>query len=382
MNCWLELKLKMSLNKLKISADAYLVCLTHVLSTESTEVMGVLLGSVEDGGVCRVISAKALVRLDKRKDRVEISSHQLMSGATEAERLAVELRRTVRVVGWYHSHPHITVWPSAVDIDTQHAYQMMDDGFAGLIFSVFPKDQSAGVQAACFQSVADGTGALKRKDVPVCVEPSRTIAPHCLRALSGLPEALREEEVASYDAVRPASNSDQLTEMHNQAVLVSNITQQLGLLTMPLLQMMENRLERNQRQLRRLLAERDSLAERLGSAAVKREPSKADVDSGAETDLRLSDDETGGAAHSPSSEDTVYLQSAAERELGVSSTRRPLKVESDSDSDSTVSLELARSRRQPRVKRERDSDTEELPTESEGGRLRRRLTVVKEEPDL
>ncbi|KAF0310140.1 Lys-63-specific deubiquitinase BRCC36 [Amphibalanus amphitrite] len=234
---------------------------------------------VEDGGVCRVISAKALVRLDKRKDRVEISSHQLMSGATEAERLAVELRRTVRVVGWYHSHPHITVWPSAV-------------------------------------------------------------------------------------------------------VLVSNITQQLGLLTMPLLQMMENRLERNQRQLRRLLAERDSLAERLGSAAVKREPSKADVDSGAETDLRLSDDETGGAAHSPSSEDTVYLQSAAERELGVSSTRRPLKVESDSDSDSTVSLELARSRRQPRVKRERDSDTEELPTESEGGRLRRRLTVVKEEPDL
>ena len=36
----------MSLNELRISADAYLVCLTHVLSTESTEVMGVLLGDV------------------------------------------------------------------------------------------------------------------------------------------------------------------------------------------------------------------------------------------------------------------------------------------------------------------------------------------------
>ena len=36
----------MSLNELRISADAYLVCLAHVLSTESTEVMGVLLGDV------------------------------------------------------------------------------------------------------------------------------------------------------------------------------------------------------------------------------------------------------------------------------------------------------------------------------------------------
>jgi hypothetical protein len=42
-----------------------------------------------------------------------------------------------RVIGWYHSHPHITVQPSHVDVRTQGQYQAMDPGFLGLIFSCF-----------------------------------------------------------------------------------------------------------------------------------------------------------------------------------------------------------------------------------------------------
>ena len=41
------------------------------------------------------------------------------------------------VVGWYHSHPNITVWPSHVDLRTQFNYQVMDKYFIGLIFAVF-----------------------------------------------------------------------------------------------------------------------------------------------------------------------------------------------------------------------------------------------------
>ena len=44
---------------------------------------------------------------------------------------------TLKVLGWYHSHPHITVWPSHVDVGTQADYQLMDDNFIGLIFSCF-----------------------------------------------------------------------------------------------------------------------------------------------------------------------------------------------------------------------------------------------------
>lgn len=55
-----------------------------------------------------------LRRSDKKKDRVEISSDQLLKATIEAERLTEELQRRMRVLGWYHSHPHITVWPSHV----------------------------------------------------------------------------------------------------------------------------------------------------------------------------------------------------------------------------------------------------------------------------
>lgn len=53
-------------------------------------------------------------RLDKKKDRVEISSDQLIAAREFAEKLSQKFNREVRVLGWFHSHPHITVWPSHV----------------------------------------------------------------------------------------------------------------------------------------------------------------------------------------------------------------------------------------------------------------------------
>lgn len=55
-----------------------------------------------------------LQRLDKKKDRVEISDLQMLNAITTAEELQTELKKPMRVLGWYHSHPHITVFPSRV----------------------------------------------------------------------------------------------------------------------------------------------------------------------------------------------------------------------------------------------------------------------------
>jgi hypothetical protein len=73
--------------------------------------------------------------------------------------LAVASQRPLRVLGWYHSHPHITVWPSHVDVNTQSIYQTMDSGFFGLIFSCFNHDaQNLGhIDLTCFQSVTRTT---------------------------------------------------------------------------------------------------------------------------------------------------------------------------------------------------------------------------------
>jgi proteasome lid subunit RPN8/RPN11 len=56
----------------------------------------------------------------------------------EAEQLTREARTCqIDVIGWYHSHPNITVFPSQVDINTQYIMQTIGRDFIGLIFSVF-----------------------------------------------------------------------------------------------------------------------------------------------------------------------------------------------------------------------------------------------------
>lgn len=132
----------MAVKSVYIESEAYLVCLTHALSTEREEIMGLLIGEIDEENVSRISAVIVLRRSDKQSDRVEISPEQLSAASTEAERLAVEVDRPMRVLGWYHSHPHITVWPSHVDVRTQAMYQMMDPGFVGLIFSVFIEDKN------------------------------------------------------------------------------------------------------------------------------------------------------------------------------------------------------------------------------------------------
>ena len=68
----------------------------------------------EGGRVAYICSVYMMRRSDKRPDRVEIPPEQLSAAAIEADLLASRLKRSVQVLGWYHSHPHITVWPSHV----------------------------------------------------------------------------------------------------------------------------------------------------------------------------------------------------------------------------------------------------------------------------
>ena len=133
------------LSRVDLERDAYLACLVHCLTTEREEVMGLLLGEVESKGhesVIRVWDAVVLRRSCKEKDRVEISPEQLASAAQEAEEVGLRIGKKTIIVGWYHSHPHITVLPSHVDLKTQESYQFMEKHFVGLIFSVFNTDQS------------------------------------------------------------------------------------------------------------------------------------------------------------------------------------------------------------------------------------------------
>ncbi|XP_041348408.1 lys-63-specific deubiquitinase BRCC36-like [Gigantopelta aegis] len=259
----------MSVASVHLEADAYLVCLTHALSTEREEVMGLLIGEVDEKRVSRISAVIILRRSDKQADRVEISPEQLSDASTKAEQLAHQLQRPMRVLGWYHSHPHITVWPSHVDVRTQAMYQMMDTGFIGLIFSVFNEDKNTKVnrvQLTCFQSVEVtshyGSTDYERVEVPVHIAPSTAISRACLESIIKLPRILSQEEEDAYE--QTTQNSlDLITQIHNASVFTKSECHIMEVMGGPLLQSLENRLAVNSVKIAQLHKQKELLVEKL-----------------------------------------------------------------------------------------------------------------------
>ncbi|KAJ7392834.1 BRCA1 BRCA2-containing complex, subunit 3 [Desmophyllum pertusum] len=250
----------MAVDAVKMEADAYMVCLTHALSTEREEVMGLLIGEVEDEKVAHIYSVIMLQRLDKRKDRVEISPEQLSDASTQAERIGMltSKQRPMRVIGWYHSHPHITVWPSHVAM-----YQVMDKGFVGLIFSCFNTDPtlSGHLKVYCFQSVnTKPEGAptqYQRADIELQIVHTEVLSKATLNSLSELPQILSKEEEEAYG--KTLDTMDLLTAVHNSTVFTKALCQLMEVMCGPLLQTLENRLQVNLKRTAALETEKETL---------------------------------------------------------------------------------------------------------------------------
>uniref|UniRef100_A0A286Y5K5 MPN domain-containing protein n=1 Tax=Cavia porcellus TaxID=10141 RepID=A0A286Y5K5_CAVPO len=232
-----------------LESDAFLVCVNHALSTEKEEAVGLCTEELNDdtrsdsklactgNEMCTVGEKVDTVRIvyihsviilrcsDKRKDQVEISPEQLSAASTETESCPM------RAAGWYHSYLYITVWPSHVDVHTQAMYQMMDQGFVGLIFSSFIEDKNTKtgqVLYTCFQSKQ--AQKKKKKETPIHVVPHVTIGKVCLESVG-----------ASQDPV------------------------QMSAVSGPLLQWLEDRLEQNQQHLQELQQEKKELLQELSS---------------------------------------------------------------------------------------------------------------------
>ncbi|EKF34051.1 metallopeptidase, putative,metallo-peptidase, clan MP, family M67, putative [Trypanosoma cruzi marinkellei] len=217
------------LEKVCVADTVIQACLAHAFTTEQEEVMGLLLGEVTvhcGGGTTAAIAsdtvkvattvppaistgakssggnvnaltsmqtskftvfkranvwgAWVLERSVRRADRVEIAPEMLASASDEAERYTKQVGRHTRVIGWYHSHPRITPYPSQVDLRSQGLYQQMESGWVGLIFSVFYSDTTNrnNVSIHCFQT---GPGETHEKVeieiVPVGNMPLKSLPP-------------------------------------------------------------------------------------------------------------------------------------------------------------------------------------------------------------
>ncbi|XP_029650271.1 lys-63-specific deubiquitinase BRCC36 [Octopus sinensis] len=252
----------------QLESAAYLVCLTHALSTEREEVMGLLLGEIDEKKVAHISAVIMLRRSDKQADRVEISPEQLSAASIKAEELAIELKQPLRVLGWYHSHPHITVWPSHVDVQTQAMYQMMEPGFIGLIFSVFNEDKNSKqnkIQTTCFQSRKSSLSEnqFERIEIPLNIVPSGSIGQACLESLVDLPRIISQEEDEAYQGLAQNSDMDLITKLHNASVYSCSLALIMEVLMGPLMQTLEARHERNLLRIQELTQKRRQLLNQI-----------------------------------------------------------------------------------------------------------------------
>eukprot|EP00050_Salpingoeca_kvevrii_P002914 m.208535 g.208535 ORF g.208535 m.208535 type:complete len:212 (-) comp10717_c0_seq22:522-1157(-) len=125
--------------------------------------------------------------------------------SSSVHELSEQTGRYIRVIGWYHSHPHITVWPSHVDVGTQASYQLLDDCFLGLIVSCFAKEgadtDTGQIRMTCFQ--ARSTSSQDPVYIPLFVarnDPSLlAVASH---GQLGLVRTLLEEEATRFGATK------------------------------------------------------------------------------------------------------------------------------------------------------------------------------------
>ena len=103
----------------------------------------------------------------------------------------------MQIVGWFHSHPHITIWPSHVDIKTQLTYQMMDRNFVGLIVSLFNKNKTTHLcttEMICFQSVSQETSQnFVQIPFKVCLNKDDKLTAKNLQVLYEIPRVLTQE---------------------------------------------------------------------------------------------------------------------------------------------------------------------------------------------
>jgi len=228
-----------------MSSSVFQTCLTHAFSTEKEEIMGLLLGrwtKVEEKDVAYIEAISISKRLDKLKDRVEISSEQLMHAMSEGEKLQLN------VIGWYHSHPHLIVSPSTVDLRTQLNMQNLDSRFFGIIFSCFNQENDVQrLNITCFQSslIDSSPGHL---EIPLIISSDNTYPDYSLYQLTELPNILFTEEKNSFEESlqnKDISNeidstlANKLTYQHNSFIFMEGISNIVDKLSLPIYQDIE-----------------------------------------------------------------------------------------------------------------------------------------------
>ncbi|XP_037815454.1 COP9 signalosome complex subunit 5 [Lucilia sericata] len=115
---------------IKISALSLLKMVMHARSGGTLEIMGLLLGKVEDNTMI-VMDAFALpVEGTETRVNAQSQAYEYMSAYIDS---AKEVGRLENAIGWYHSHPGYGCWLSGIDVSTQMLNQNYQEPFVAIV---------------------------------------------------------------------------------------------------------------------------------------------------------------------------------------------------------------------------------------------------------
>lgn len=105
-----------------------------------------------------------------------------------------------------HSHPKITILPSAVDLKTQSNFQGLEPRFFGLIYGSFHENQnlSMRLQLMAFQSLVENNNTITKVDVPLALEIESSHQLENIPSLLDVAELYIIEELMETDEAQPA----------------------------------------------------------------------------------------------------------------------------------------------------------------------------------
>lgn len=115
---------------IRISALALLKMVMHARSGGSLEVMGLLLGKVEDSTMYVMDSFALPVEGTETRVNAQAQAYEYMTGYIVA---AKEVGRLENAIGWYHSHPGYGCWLSGIDVSTQMLNQNFQEPFVAIV---------------------------------------------------------------------------------------------------------------------------------------------------------------------------------------------------------------------------------------------------------
>ncbi|VVC41045.1 JAB1/MPN/MOV34 metalloenzyme domain,Brcc36 isopeptidase [Cinara cedri] len=247
-----------------ISDEVMLMFHNLALLTEKEEVAALMIGDkkVSANGISVSVTALSIPpRGEIKKDRVEIMSEDLVNAMEDAKEFSRIKGENLNVIGWYHSHPHITVWPSNVDLQTQLNLQNMDSCFVGIICSSYNTDTTAMVRemkAICFQA-KQVEGLVHRIDVPFHVVPTACTSQMSLGIIVKHIGTLYDELENKFNRANE-TESCPVAQLHNESAYAVLGLHMLETVAKPMLQMFETQRESSYKRVQQLQAKLELLS--------------------------------------------------------------------------------------------------------------------------